>query len=95
MTMCYSSNTKSNIELNAILVFDAKWLCFKEHGCVPRGNSLGLFLNELSFLEEHNHVHKEMLVFFKEFLFPRTNVLTYPLSFWLCSLGKCNLLGEM
>jgi hypothetical protein len=92
--MCYSSNTKSKIELNASLVFDAKWWCFKEHGCVPQGNSLGVFLKEVSFLEEHNHIHKEMLVFFKEFLFPRTNVLTYPLSFWLCSLGKSNLLGE-
>jgi hypothetical protein len=57
--------TKSNIKLNASLVFDAKWLCFKEHGCVPDGNSLGVFLGELFFLEEHNHVRKEMLVFFK------------------------------
>jgi hypothetical protein len=81
--MCYSSNTKSNIELNASLVFDVKWLCFKEHGCAPLGNSLGLFLGELPFLEEHNHVQKEMLVFSKEFFFSRTNVLTYPLSFGL------------
>jgi len=67
--MCYSSNTKSSIKLNANLVFDAKWLCFKEHGCVPWGNSFGVFLGELPFLEEHNHVLKEMLVFSKNSFF--------------------------